>query len=71
LIPAPFWKTEKGLCAKSRFSTFRFPFDFDFRMANLATSRRSVKSPNSSRATTGFSKSLTLRVVEVLAAAST
>jgi hypothetical protein len=33
LIPVPFWKTEKGLCAKSRFSAFRLPFDFGFRMA--------------------------------------
>jgi len=33
LNPVPFWKTEKGLCAKSRFSAFRFPFDFGFRIA--------------------------------------
>jgi hypothetical protein len=47
-IPVPFWKTENGLGAKSRFSAFRLPFDFDFRMANLATGQPQAKFPNSS-----------------------
>ena len=32
-IPVPFWKTENGLGPKSRFSAFRLPFDFDFRIS--------------------------------------
>jgi hypothetical protein len=35
LLPVGVWKIEKGVCAKSRFSFFSLPFDFDLTLVLL------------------------------------
>ena len=46
LAPVAFWKTEKAVCAKSRFSflgLWALAFRFVFGMAQFATRQRQVK----------------------------